>query len=31
MAAPLSPELRDLLALTLVPGLGPKITAALLR
>ncbi|MFL5341612.1 MAG: DNA-processing protein DprA [Gemmataceae bacterium] len=30
MAAPLSPELRDLLALTLVPGLGPKITAALL-
>src|SRR4051794_260624 len=31
MAAPLSPELRDLLALSLVPGLGPRLTAALLR
>jgi DNA processing protein len=31
MAAPLSPELRDLLALHLVPGLGPRLTAALLE
>src|SRR5437763_9625009 len=31
MSEPLAPELRDLLALTLVPGLGPRLTAALLR
>jgi DNA processing protein len=31
MAAQLSSELRDLLALTLVPGLGPRLTEALLR
>jgi DNA processing protein len=31
MPAPLTPELRDLLALTLVPGLGPRLTAALLE
>ena len=31
MAEPLTPELRDLLALRLVPGLGPRLTAALLR
>jgi DNA processing protein len=31
MPARLSPELRDLLALSLVPGLGPRLTAALLR
>ena len=30
MNDPLSPQLRDLLALSLVPGLGPKLTAALL-
>jgi DNA processing protein len=28
---PITPDLRDLLALTLVPGLGPRLTAALLR
>src|SRR6476659_5786481 len=27
----IAPEIRDLLALNLVPGLGPKLTAALLR
>src|SRR3954447_26473439 len=27
----LSPEVRDLLALNLVPNLGPRLTAALLR
>lgn len=31
MSDPLSPELRDLLALNLVPGLGPRLTAALLE
>ncbi|HEY1375576.1 MAG TPA: DNA-processing protein DprA [Gemmataceae bacterium] len=31
MADGLSPELRDLLALNLVPNLGPRLTAALLR
>src|SRR5262245_12687318 len=31
MTAPIPPELCDLLALTLVPGLGPKLTAALLE
>jgi DNA processing protein len=31
MPASLSPELRDLLAMSLVPGLGPRLTAALLR
>ena len=31
MPESLSPELRDLLALRLVPGLGPRLTAALLR
>src|SRR5579864_1913988 len=31
MAALLSPDLRDLLALHLVPGLGPRLTAALLE
>ena len=31
MALTLPPELRDLLALTLVPGLGPRLTAALLE
>jgi DNA processing protein len=31
MAAQLSSDLRDLLALTLVPGLGPRLTEALLR
>src|SRR5438132_4859679 len=31
MPARLSPELSDLLALSLVPGLGPRLTAALLR
>src|SRR5947208_5050965 len=31
MSARLSPELCDLLALSLVPGLGPRLTAALLR
>src|SRR5580658_5328786 len=29
-AAP-TPEIRDLIALTLVPGLGPRLTAALLE
>lgn len=31
MAEPLSDSLRDLLALSLVPGLGPRLTAALLN
>ena len=31
MPDPLAPELRDLLALSLVPGLGPRLTAALVR
>src|SRR5437868_14952770 len=31
MPARLSPELSDLLALSLVPGMGPRLTAALLR
>ena len=31
MAALLSPDLRDLLALHLVPGLGPRLTTALLE
>ena len=31
MSAPLSQELRDLLALSLVPGLGPRLTRALLE
>src|SRR5947199_5971712 len=31
MSEPLAPELRDLLALRLVPGLGPRLTAALLK
>lgn len=31
MPKPLTPELRDLLALSLVPGLGPRLTAALMR
>ncbi len=31
MSDPLSPELRDLLVLHLVPGLGPRLTAALLE
>src|SRR4026207_1916896 len=31
MPARLSPELCDLLVLSLVPGLGPRLTAALLR
>jgi len=31
MPVSLSPELRDLLAMSLVPGLGPRLTAALLR
>ncbi len=31
MARPNAPELLDLLALSLVPGLGPKLTAALLQ
>jgi DNA processing protein len=31
MSEPIAPEIRDLLALNLVPGLGPKLTAALLR
>ncbi len=30
MPADLSPELRDLLALNLIPNLGPRLTAALL-
>jgi DNA processing protein len=31
MSAPLPPDVRDLLALTLVPGVGPRITTALLQ
>jgi DNA processing protein len=31
VAEPLSPEVRDLLTLHLVPGLGPRLTAALLE
>lgn len=31
MSEPIAPEVRDLLALNLVPGLGPRLTAALLR
>jgi DNA processing protein len=31
MPESIAPEIRDLLALNLVPGLGPKLTAALLR
>src|SRR5690348_4194362 len=31
MPESLDPDLRDLLALALVPGLGPRLTAALLR
>ena len=31
MTEALSAELRDLLALSLVPGLGPRLTAALIR
>src|SRR6516164_6403920 len=31
MSVPLPPEVRDLLALHLVPGLGPRLTAALLE
>src|SRR3954454_3814680 len=31
MSEAIAPEIRDLLALNLVPGLGPKLTAALLR
>src|SRR5919197_3176421 len=31
MSVPMSPELRDLLALHLVPGLGPRLTRALLE
>lgn len=31
MANPITPELRDLLALSLVPNLGPRLTAALLK
>ncbi len=31
MSSPLTPELRDLLALSLVPGLGPRLTRALLQ
>ena len=31
MSAPLAPEVRDLLALQLVPGVGPRLTAALLE
>lgn len=31
MSAAISPELRDLLAMTLVPGLGPRLTAAILE
>jgi hypothetical protein len=30
MSLALSPEVRDLLALHLVPGLGPRLTSALL-
>src|SRR5208337_1210371 len=31
MTVPISPEMRDLLALHLIPGLGPRLTAALLE
>src|SRR5258708_4887805 len=31
MSAPLAPDVRDLLALTLVPGVGPRLTTALLE
>ncbi len=31
MAIPVSPEVRDLLTLSLVPGIGPRLTAALLE
>src|SRR5436305_14024720 len=31
LSAPLPPEVHDLLALHLVPGLGPRLTAALLE
>jgi DNA processing protein len=31
MSAPLASDLRDLLALTLVPGIGPRLTTALLE
>src|SRR4051812_1603409 len=31
MPASLSPDVRDLLALTLVPGIGPRLTTALLE
>jgi hypothetical protein len=31
MSLALSPEVRDLLALHLVPGLGPRLTSALLK
>lgn len=31
MSTPLSPEVRDLLTLQLVPGVGPRLTAALLE
>ena len=31
MTTPLTPEIRDLLALHLVPGLGPRLTAALIE
>src|SRR5215469_177527 len=31
MSPPIAPDLRDLLALHLVPGLGPRLTAALLE
>jgi DNA processing protein len=31
MSVPLSPDLRDLLTLQLVPGIGPRLTAALLE
>jgi len=31
MTTPLSPEVRDLLTLSLVPGIGPRLTAALLE
>jgi DNA processing protein len=31
MSEAIAPEIRDLLALNLVPGLGPRLTAALLR
>jgi DNA processing protein len=31
MSLPITPEVRDLLALRLLPGLGPRLTAALLE